>query len=106
MKCHLHKYKFESRTANGHTHRLLGYAGNMFGINSLHFHFYYGISSYNQHTHYFCGITGLPVKTENGHIHRMEGILENNCLHDHKYSGYTFEDIAYFTSRQAVSFER
>jgi len=48
----------------------------MIGIEAFHIHAYYGISSYNGHTHYFSGFTGLPIKTENGHIHRIEGILE------------------------------
>jgi len=49
----------------------------MIGIEAFHIHAYYGISSYNGHTHYFSGFTGLPIKTENGHIHRIEGILES-----------------------------
>jgi len=46
----------------------------------------------------------MPVKTENGHIHRMEGVLEFNNLHEHGYDGYTFEEISYFSSKQAVSY--
>ena len=106
MKFHMHKYRLECRNVKGHTHRLLGYAGNMLGVDSFHFHFYYGVSSYSNHTHYFCGITGMPVRTESGHIHRMDGILENINLHDHEFKGYTFEDISYFPSQQAVSYIR
>lgn len=95
MIFHIHKYKFESELDKGHKHRLLGYAGSMIGIGNFHFHYFYGISSYCNHTHYFSGITGMAVKTENGHMHRMEGILEYNNLHDHHFSGYTFEDISY-----------
>ena len=106
MRYHLHKYKLECRSAKGHSHRMTGYAGNMIGVGSFHFHFFYGVSSYDNHTHYFSGITGMPVKTENGHVHKMEGMLENNSLHEHKFKGYTFEDISYYSSKQAVSFGR
>jgi len=104
MNSHMHKYKFDCDTSNGHTHKLIGYAGSMIGIDGFHFHYYYGVTSYNDHTHYFSGITGLPIKTENGHIHRMEGVLESNSLHEHKFSGYTFEDISYSSHMQAVSY--
>jgi len=53
------------------------------------------VCSYNDHTHYFSGITGIPVKTTNGHIHRMEGVLELNNNHTHKFSNYTSEEISY-----------
>ncbi len=106
MRFHLHKYKLECQITKGHSHRMIGYAGNMIGVGSFHFHFFYGVSSYDNHTHYFSGITGMPVKTENGHIHRMEGLLENNILHEHEFKGYTFEDISYYSSKQAVSFGR
>lgn len=95
MNPHLHKFKFESKSSKGHKHLLAGYTENMIGINAIHFHMYYGICSYSGHTHYFSGLTGLPVKTENGHVHRIEGILEMNSLHDHNYSSYTFEDVEY-----------
>lgn len=103
MKFHTHKYKFESQMSNGHNHRLLGYAGNMVGVDSFHFHFYYGVCSYRDHTHYFRGITGMPIKTEKGHIHKMEGLLETNCLHEHEFGGYTFEDTSNYSSKQAVT---
>ncbi|NLK86116.1 MAG: hypothetical protein GX279_01310 [Clostridiaceae bacterium] len=106
MKSHVHKFRLECSIVNGHYHRLLGYAGSMLGLERLHFHFYYGVSSYMDHTHYFCGITGFPVKTENGHIHRMEGLLESNSRHEHKYKGYTSEDISYIGSSQIISFVR
>ena len=106
MKFHVHKYKFECKNAKGHTHRMLGYAGNMLGVDSFHFHFYYGVSSYDNHSHYFSGVTSMPIKTECGHIHRMVGSLENNNLHEHEFKEHTFEDISYFSSMQAVSFNR
>lgn len=106
MKSHMHKYKFDCQSTNGHSHRLFGYAGNMLGFDSFHFHFYYGVSSYRNHTHYFCGLTGTPHKTEYGHIHKMEGVLEFNSLHKHSFKGYTSEDTSSLSSTQAVSYVR
>jgi len=60
------------------------------------------VSNYITHTHYFSGITSLPIKTDNGHIHRMEGILEYNDFHKHKFRGYTFEDVGYTSSILAI----
>lgn len=97
MNSHMHKYKFDCKFSNGHKHNVSGYAETMVGIGSIHVHFFYGTSSYTNHTHYFSGITGLPVKTENGHIHRMEGVLELNDMHEHNYDGYTFEEILYIS---------
>lgn len=105
MVTHIHKYKFDSKAERGHTHKILGYAGGMVGINSIHFHFFHGVSSYNDHTHYFSGITGMPIKTENGHIHKMDGVLENNRLHEHFYNGYTFEEISYISGRLYKRYE-
>ncbi|HHW30839.1 MAG TPA: hypothetical protein GXX20_04065 [Clostridiaceae bacterium] len=99
MFIHKHKYKFESEYSNGHPHKLVGYASHMLGVNNLHFHFFYGVSSYNDHTHYFSGITGIPIKTENGHIHKMEGILESSLDHEHKFRGYTFEEVSYISGK-------
>lgn len=104
MRFHMHKYKFDCVIDKGHKHRLMGYAGKMMGVNSLHFHFFYGVCSYNNHTHYFSGITGMPVKTEIGHIHKMDGILEFNNMHEHHFDGFTFEEISYFSSAQSVSY--
>jgi len=101
MKPHLHKFNFESGDSAGHKHKIAGYTDNKVGINTFHFHFFYGISSYSSHTHYFSGVTGLPVKTENGHIHKLEGIFEQNNMHNHKFNGYTFEDVAYTPGKQA-----
>lgn len=103
MKFHLHRYKFECQITEGHNHRLLGYAGNMLGVGNFHFHIFYGVSSYRNHTHYFYGITGMPIKTESGHVHRMEGILESNSLHEHEFKGFTSEDISYYSTTQAVN---
>jgi hypothetical protein len=95
MNPHLHKYRFESNLSKEHKHRLIGYCEGMIGINSFHFHFFNGISSYKNHTHYYSGVTGFPIKTENGHKHKIEGILEANNMHEHKYSSYTNEDVTY-----------
>lgn len=95
MLPHLHKFKFDTLAAQGHIHRVYGRTENMVGISNLHFHYYCGISAYCNHTHYFSGFTGLPIKTENGHIHRIEGIVEINNLHEHTYSNYTWEEIEY-----------
>jgi hypothetical protein len=86
---------------NIHKHRIIGYTDKVIGINSFHFHSFYGISSYCSHTHYFSGITGLPIKTENGHIHHIESILESNVQHEHVFSGHTSEDIEYTSSKAA-----
>jgi hypothetical protein len=96
---HIHKYRFESKKASEHIHTLEGYTDNMVGINAFHFHFYYGICTYNGHTHYFSGITGVPVKTDFGHIHRMDGAMELNSMHEHEYDSYTFENIGYNVKR-------
>ena len=106
MVPHTHRYRFECEETEFHKHRLHGHTDYMIGINVLHFHYFCGISSYNNHTHYFSGITGLPIKTENGHIHRIEGFLESNNTHEHKFSDFTFEDIEYFNRkiiREALS---
>ncbi|MCX7923351.1 MAG: YmaF family protein [Clostridia bacterium] len=95
MKTHIHKYRFDCETENHHKHRLMGYTDNMIGINAIHFHYFFGVSSYDGHSHYYSGITGLPIKTENGHVHKIEGTLESTCLHEHKFASHTFEDVAY-----------
>lgn len=102
MNPHLHKFKFDSSETNMHKHKIMGYTNNMVGVNTIHFHAFYGISSYDNHTHYFSGITGLPVKTPNGHMHKIEGMLEINNLHDHQMNGYTFEDVAYTPGKKKV----
>jgi len=102
----MHKYRFDCQLKNGHNHRLLGYASNMLGLGTFHIHFYYGVSSYQNHTHHFYGITGRPIKTENGHVHKMEGVLECSSLHEHDFKGFTFEDTTTFSSMQAVSYVR
>jgi hypothetical protein len=99
MNHHLHKYKFESMMSKDHKHRISGYSEGMIGINSFHFHFFNGISSYKNHTHYYSGITGFSIKTENGHKHKIEGTLEANNMHEHKFSNYTNEDVSYHSDR-------
>jgi len=95
----MHEFRFDTDPSNSHTHRLVGYTDYMFGIGSLHFHFYCGTTSYLTHTHYFTGTTGLPIKTSRGHIHKMQGYVETNNYHKHKYSNFTFEDCAYNTDK-------
>lgn len=95
MGNHAHKFKFDCEMSNLHLHKVTGIADKTFGFGNLHFHYYYGVSSYTDHTHYFSGVTGLPVKTANGHVHRMDGQLEINSMHLHSYKGETFEEIAY-----------
>jgi hypothetical protein len=99
MPSHMHKYRFDSKSTNGHIHRLLGYTDRMLGVDRLHFHHFRGISSYDNHTHYYSGITGLPIKTTYGHVHKIEGILRTNHPHRHVFSSYTFEDVAYIKPR-------
>jgi len=36
----------------------------------------------------------MPIKTENGHIHKIEGATAYTNGHAHKYKGYTYEDTA------------
>ncbi|HEX3029944.1 MAG TPA: YmaF family protein [Clostridia bacterium] len=96
MNSHIHRYKFESKTLCEHKHRLVGHTEGTIGINIFHIHSFYGISSYNGHTHYFSGFTGLPIKTQNGHVHKIEGVLEQNNRHEHEFSSLTFEEIAYY----------
>ncbi|HOQ00242.1 MAG TPA: hypothetical protein PK604_05315 [Acetivibrio clariflavus] len=38
MHSHIHKYKFECNTSNGHIHRMYGISDNMIGIESFHIH--------------------------------------------------------------------
>lgn len=95
MKNHTHRFKFDCDMNNLHIHKVAGIVERTYGFGGLHFHYYSGVSSYMNHTHYFSGITGLPIKTENGHIHRMEGLLESNPDHEHKFKGETSEEISY-----------
>ena len=92
---HLHYFNITTEKDNCHNHIIKGYAGGMIGVGMMHFHSYSGISSYSDHTHDVSGITGLPIKTENGHIHKIDGVSKVKNNHKHKYSGYTEEDIAY-----------
>lgn len=101
MNRHMHHFKIESAMVQGHYHQLNGYTEYVIGAGRFHFHFYSGVSSYLDHTHYFSGITGFPIKTENGHIHKLEGILEINDSHEHKFIGYTFEEITYSQGKKA-----
>lgn len=102
MHFHMHKYKLESKESNYHKHKILGYTQHTVGTSSLHFHTFYGVSSHKDHTHYFSGFTGLPVKTPNGHVHKIEEILEENQHHEHAFSGYTDEEIAYVKGKKPI----
>lgn len=95
MQKHIHHFKIESTMTQGHYHRLIGYTEYIIGAGRFHFHLYSGVSTYTDHTHYFSGVTGLPVKTKYGHIHKIEGVLEVNNRHKHKFEGHTFEEISY-----------
>jgi len=100
MYSHVHKYKLESKNFNGHTHRIFGVSDTMIGIEVFHIHAYFGISSYNNHSHYYTGYTGLPIKTENGHIHKIEGQLDVNAEHSHPFRNYTDEEIEYIGKKE------
>ena len=104
MGSHMHWFKIDIGDERSHSHRISGYTEGTLGLNSIHFHFFSGISSYNSHTHYFSGMTGLPIKTDNGHVHRMESVLENDLMHEHKFRGYTSEDVAYNNNRPQEAF--
>lgn len=105
LNSHMHYYEFDTMMQNGHNHKLTGYSDGIFGVSGFHFHFYYGVCSYNDHTHYYSGITGIPVKTKNGHIHKMEGILELNNSHTHKFLNYTSEEISYTKNKMRITYE-
>ena len=99
MNIHSHSYKLNCDMINGHNHKIHGIVENTIGLGGFHFHCFSGVSSYRNHTHYFSGFTGLAVKTENGHIHKMDGYLESNSSHEHKYSGYTSEEVSYISGK-------
>lgn len=99
MKYHIHNYRVDCEIAGGHKHTVSGYCESMIGVRALHFHVFYGVSSYADHTHYFSGMTGMPIKTENGHIHKMEGSLEFSREHAHDFKGHTFEEISYISGK-------
>lgn len=98
MRYHKHKYAIESSMDACHLHKLEGLTETLFGFGKLHIHAFYGATSYLNHSHRYSGLTGFPVKTANGHIHRMENILEPTLKHQHKYSGYTTEEVSYSSS--------
>ncbi len=92
---HIHKFDFYCESSNLHKHKLRGQTYGELGFEIFHFHFFSGFTSYLGHIHYFSGITGFPIKTEFGHIHKMEGLLDIYNLHVHKYKNVTFEEIEY-----------
>lgn len=99
MKAHRHRFKFDCKMVDGHNHRINGIVDGMIGFGSFHLHHFSGVCSYRNHTHYFSGFTGLPIKTENGHIHKMEGILEFNDNHEHTFAGHTSEEVSYSSGK-------
>ncbi|HOQ00243.1 MAG TPA: hypothetical protein PK604_05320 [Acetivibrio clariflavus] len=40
------------------------------------------------------------MKTENGHIHKIEGELEISSDHTHTYKNYTDEEIEYIGTKR------
>lgn len=99
MNHHMHKFRFNSEMTGGHDHGMCGSVTSAVGFNNFHIHYFSGVSNYRNHTHYFAGFTGFPIKTENGHIHKMEGLLETNNNHVHKYNGETYEEIQYISGK-------
>jgi len=97
---HTHYFKVDSKIVRGHFHHVVGYTEYVIGTESFHFHIYIGISTYTDHTHNYSGITGLPIKTENGHYHKIQGILECTDDHEHKFKGYTSEEISYSKGKE------
>jgi len=92
---HAHRYRFDSFEKNGHKHRIMGITGYNIFFCFSHVHFYKGVCSYNGHTHYFSGFSGLPRKTENGHYHQMSGYLVMCDKHEHRYCNFSNENIEY-----------
>lgn len=99
MNNHCHFYGFNSLSSQKHLHRMFGHTEYMFGIGLLHFHFYYGSTSFNGHFHTFSGMTGMAIKTENGHKHKICGRLELANGHFHHYTNYTHENVEYIHGR-------
>ncbi len=102
MSVHSHKYCFDCFNENKHNHRLMGYTESMVGFRVFHFHRFKGVSSYCGHIHYFSGTTGPPIRTGNGHMHKMEGLLELEDMHTHRYKSYTSEDVEYIPKKEAL----
>jgi len=100
MNNHHHKYKIDSDISEYHKHTINGYVEMMLGFGLLHFHSFSGICTYTDHTHSFKGTTGLPVKTEAGHLHKIEGYLMLQNDHEHKISGFTSEEFEFTDSEQ------
>jgi hypothetical protein len=74
-----------------------GYTDKMIGIAFFHVHYFRGVTSHNGHNHYYSGITSRPIKTKNGHIHKISGRSEGYDRHQHKYLNYTYEDVEYLS---------
>lgn len=105
LKVHLHMFEVECERSAIHSHTIKGYVKNTFGVGTFHFHYYFGVSSYLDHTHYFSGFTGKAIQTENGHIHKMVGSLEKANGHCHRFKGYTYEDTAYIPGGQTAGYQ-
>jgi hypothetical protein len=42
----------------------------------------------------------MPIKTENGHKHKISGRLELTGSHFHYYNNYTYENVEYTSGKQ------
>lgn len=96
MLQHFHRYDIESQISLFHTHKIIGYTQKTIGLQGIHFHTFYGICSSNNHYHNFHGITSMPIKTNFGHIHKIDIYTDysNNSQHRHKISCFTHENIS------------
>lgn len=92
---HRHKFEIDSTMNHLHYHRVTGITEPGVGISFYHFHRFSGISNYHQHTHIISGHTSPPIKTENGHMHKINCKLKQSQRHSHNLNGYTFEEIEY-----------
>ncbi len=75
-----------------------GYTEKMIGIPAFHVHYFRGVTTFNGHSHYYSGVTSRPVKTKNGHVHRIAGKSDETNGHKHKFLNYTFEDVEYISN--------
>ncbi|MDD4496272.1 MAG: YmaF family protein, partial [Eubacteriales bacterium] len=83
VQMHLHRFELKSDFSGIHFHYIKGYVKSNIGMGKMHVHVYSGVTPAEDHSHNFSGITGPPVKTENGHIHKISGILQRSAGHIH-----------------------
>ena len=103
LNFHLHRFEVKSDFSGIHFHVLKGYVRNNLGLEILHFHTCSGTTPVSDHAHFFSSITGPPMKTQNGHIHKLSGVLQETSGHLHKFSGLTDENISYLSDTNLVS---